>query len=398
MSVVVPNKNKIMMRYLTFLLILVATQLHANGIEFFHGTWEQALEKAKQEEKLIFVDAYAEWCGPCKRMARNVFTQDAVGDFYNKNFINLKIDMEKAENETFRNKYPVAAFPTLYYIDFTGEVVQKIKGAQTVEGFINLGKTALNKNDRSDYYANLYEAGKREYEVVYNHIKALNRADQSSLRIANDYLYAQENLETADNLKFILEATTEIDSRIFDLLIEYRSQIEAVTSKEEVEERIEQAANATLDKAVKYESEDLLEEAQAKMKAHHPSKSTAFELESEMTYARIMQQEQRYFKAWKKYVGKVASDDPQECSMLANTLVSAFPNNTKAIKSAARLAKQAAAESDQYEPRLIYAQILFFQNKKDEAVKVANQALEQATKANDRMGIMEVKNLMQQML
>lgn len=387
-----------MARYIIFALLCTALQLQGAGIEFFYGTWEQALEKAKQEEKLIFVDAYAEWCGPCKRMARNVFTQDAVGAFYNENFINLKIDMEKPENKAFSSQYPAAAFPTLYYIDFTGEVVQKIKGAQTVEGFINLGKTALNKNDRSDYYAGLYEKGERNYETVYNYVKALNRSDEPSLRIANDYLSSQEDLTTEENLKFILEAVTEVDSRIFDLLIEYRPQIEAITSKEVVENKIEQAANATLDKAVKYESEDLLREVQAKMDAHHPEKALAFKLESEMTYTKLMQQEKQYFKAWNQYVKKVASDDPQERSLLAMSLVRALPDNEQAVKSAAKLAAQAASKSDQYEPRLNYAQILLYQDDKSKALKTAEQALEIAVEANDRMGIMKVKQFMQQLL
>lgn len=39
------------------------------------------MAKAKTEDKLLFVDAFAKWCGPCKSMAKNVFTQQKVGDF-----------------------------------------------------------------------------------------------------------------------------------------------------------------------------------------------------------------------------------------------------------------------------------------------------------------------------
>jgi thiol:disulfide interchange protein len=54
----------------------------ANGMEFFHGTWAQALAKAKKENKLVFLDAYTSWCGPCKQMQRNVFPQTTVGSFF----------------------------------------------------------------------------------------------------------------------------------------------------------------------------------------------------------------------------------------------------------------------------------------------------------------------------
>ena len=64
------------------------------GIDFHHGTWKEALAEAQKQDKLVFIDAYAKWCGPCKKMAKNVFTLSEVGDFYNENFINVKLDME----------------------------------------------------------------------------------------------------------------------------------------------------------------------------------------------------------------------------------------------------------------------------------------------------------------
>ena len=78
--------------------ILIGTSSSAQeGIVFSDGTWFQLLEKAKKEDKVIFMDAYTTWCGPCKKMARETFTQKSVGEFYNTNFINVKMDMEKGE-------------------------------------------------------------------------------------------------------------------------------------------------------------------------------------------------------------------------------------------------------------------------------------------------------------
>ncbi len=68
-----------------------------HGIVFFNGTWKQALNKAKADKKIIFLDAYASWCGPCKVMARKTFRDASVAKFYNKNFINIAMDMEKVK-------------------------------------------------------------------------------------------------------------------------------------------------------------------------------------------------------------------------------------------------------------------------------------------------------------
>ena len=86
-----------------------------DGIEFFKGTWQEALEEAQKQDKIIFVDAYAVWCGPCKRMSKEVFPHAEVGAFYNKHFINLKLDMERGEGLKFRQQYPVSAFPLIKY-------------------------------------------------------------------------------------------------------------------------------------------------------------------------------------------------------------------------------------------------------------------------------------------
>mgnify|MGYP002734978489 CR=1 FL=1 len=79
-------------------------------IQFENISFEQALEKANQENKLIFVDAYAAWCGPCKWMDNNVFNKVEVGNVYNPQFVNLRINMETPKGKAFGKKYPVAAY------------------------------------------------------------------------------------------------------------------------------------------------------------------------------------------------------------------------------------------------------------------------------------------------
>lgn len=113
------------------------------GIQFYQGSWEQAKAKAEKEGKPIFVDAYATWCGPCKVMSKRIFTQKKVGDFYNKNFINYKYDMEKGTGPKFKRKHNVSAYPTLIYFNSEGKVVKKVKGARRADGLIQLGKKAL---------------------------------------------------------------------------------------------------------------------------------------------------------------------------------------------------------------------------------------------------------------
>ena len=75
--------------FLALTLLISINSIPAQGIEFFHGTLEEAKEIAKRENKLIFIDCYTTWCGPCKMLSKFVFTDPEMGEFYNENFINL---------------------------------------------------------------------------------------------------------------------------------------------------------------------------------------------------------------------------------------------------------------------------------------------------------------------
>jgi len=357
--------------------ILSAISMTAQGIDFFHGTWAEALEKSKAESKPIFVDAYAVWCGPCKRMAREVFTRKDVGDFYNANFINLKIDMEKEENIVFRQKYPVSAFPTLFYIKSDGEIIRKVKGAQKAESFLQLGKSILSKIDYSADYVKEYEKGNRDPAFMLKYIEALTKSNKPSIKIANLYLKSQEDLSTEINQKIIFAATTEADSKIFDQLIANRKNIEKIVGKEAVATTIEKACKATVLKAIEYEFPELLEEATDKMKTHLPKKAARFAILSELDFCIAMGDAKKYAKCCSDYVKKEAKNDDKELHKLAQQMESNFKKDATVMKQAEKIAKKALDKNGEVlDYHLTYASILSYNGKKTEALKVANNSLD----------------------
>jgi len=130
------------------LLILLLLQLAAkaeapSGIDFFKGTWSQALEKAKKENKLIFLDCYALYCGPCLQMAKNEFTQKNVGRFYNENFINFKLNIKEGIGISLAKKYSITFLPSLLFINGKGYDVYREIGFHNAEKLVVLGKKAL---------------------------------------------------------------------------------------------------------------------------------------------------------------------------------------------------------------------------------------------------------------
>lgn len=115
------------------------------GIQFIEDNWNKALEEAKKENKLIFLDAYASWCGPCKLLKRKTFPDKTAGDFFNKNFINVAVDMEKGDGPALGAKYRVTAYPTLIITDTNGNIVTYTQGYISPKQLIEFGKHGLNQ-------------------------------------------------------------------------------------------------------------------------------------------------------------------------------------------------------------------------------------------------------------
>jgi thioredoxin 1 len=146
-------KNLMLIFVSLFFLITVNTQTalagnpdsESKGIQFFEGTWEEALALAKQENKLIFLDVYATWCGPCKRLKANTFPDPEVGYLYNSHFINVMVDGEKGEGPELRRKYGVRGYPTLLFIDHEGNVVERTSGYRNSAQFLNWGQKVVSR-------------------------------------------------------------------------------------------------------------------------------------------------------------------------------------------------------------------------------------------------------------
>lgn len=92
------------------------------GIAFTEAGWEETLKKAENENRMIFLDIYATWCGPCKRLELFTFSNQQVGDYFNENFINITVDGESEEGRELVRKYGIRGYPSLLIIDHNGEV------------------------------------------------------------------------------------------------------------------------------------------------------------------------------------------------------------------------------------------------------------------------------------
>jgi len=362
-------------------IVFFATSSFAQGIEFFHGTWKEAIELAQKEDKLIFVDANTAWCGPCRRMAANVFTQQHVGDFYNGRFINMKIDMEKGDVD-FRAKYSVKAYPTLMFINSEGEIIKRKVGGQRADGLIKLGREALALFENVDEMNDLFAQGKNDAAFLRKYVKALNNAGKPSTKAANQYLRAQKDLSTEENLLFIYNSVANADSKVFDLLIKHRAGIEALKSKKEVNKLIKSACNKTVSTAIEFQDEGLLAEAKTKMKDNNPSESKEFAYSADMKYYAALRSPEKYLKATKKYAKKIVKKDASMQNALAMDMYKAFPKDEKVLEFSLDLAKKSAKTGGLWEYYFAYAQLLAEVKDYPKAIETGEKAFEMAKAKN----------------
>jgi len=113
------------------------------GLQFIEADWNKALAEAKKQNKLIFLDAYASWCGPCKLLKKNTFPDKEAGEYFNSNFINIAIDMEKGDGPALAEKYGVNAYPTLIITDANGKIITYTQGYIKPKQLIDFGKYGI---------------------------------------------------------------------------------------------------------------------------------------------------------------------------------------------------------------------------------------------------------------
>lgn len=375
----VKNHMKARKHLLVLLIFILGSSftLFSQGIDFFEGSWEEALELAKKEDKLIFVDCYAVWCGPCRRMSNNVFPDPKAGAFFNENFINLKLDMEKSPGLRFRKSYPVSAFPTLYFIDKEGEVVLSVTGGRDVNGLIQLGGQALARYNPNIGYSERFEEGDRSSEVVYYHLENLLRQDEAVLALANEHFSTTSDLNDPYNFKILVLAMTESDSRLFDQFVRNKERIISEQDEDFFYHKIRESGWNTLRKAMNFREPLLRDEAIKNMKRAGLPDVNAFELKSHLYFAVRMRDGESFVKAFERFLREEGPNDTEACIEFYDLGFRAFgetPDLIEAASAIGRLARQA----DNAELHYRHAKVLLLQGQNRQAERAIDRAIDLA--------------------
>ena len=311
-------------------------------------------------------------------MAKNVFTQSEVGDFFNSNFINLKLDMEKADGRTFGAQYPVSAYPTLFFLDSQGNILKKITGGQQAEALINHGQVAIKSYDKTEAFEKLYNEGQRDYELMVSYVKELNKVDKPSAKIANEYIKSNPDISKSEKAAFLMQAVTESDSKLYDQLIELKAEAIKGGSEEEFVSVVTSATMKTVSKAVEYDYKDLVDEAIVQYEKADIGDKKRFKSEAYLNYYSEAGEYASWKELSKSYLKKYGKKNPELYRGHLSTLMAEFNYQDDSTTYAKEIYKELIKKDDSTDTYNQYIQFLAKANQKAEAVKVVKEAMKKA--------------------
>lgn len=241
-----------MKKLLTGLVCIAVLSASAQNreINFKEANWKTQLVTAEKENKLIFFDAYTSWCGPCKMMAKDVFTKDSVADLFNNTFHNVKYDMEKGEGPGLKDKYGVSAYPTYLFINADGEVVHKIVGSMSAAEFLAEARNALKPESTAFGMAKKFDAGDHSETTVIAYLGALEKAYESDKMGSVAKIYfdglPKASLMGARNWDLALKYLNNPSSQAFAYLYANKAELEKKYGADKVNMYFERTMNSAV--------------------------------------------------------------------------------------------------------------------------------------------------------
>ncbi len=359
-------------------LSLCTTTFAQKGIQFDEAPFTEVLAKAKKENKMVFMDAYTTWCGPCKMLVRNTFPDSAVGAFFNQYFISTSKDMERGEGPALAQKYSVNAYPTLLFLDGDGNVIHRDAGYLNPEGFLALGKVAANNDNNLSSVEKRYSGGDRSPEFLFKYMQMRYKmADNSHDPVAQAFLNTQPDWKSQVASTSIMNFIDNPTSKAFRFLLDNKNYFAEKFGTDGVMSKIEHVVSGELNtcnfNTSMAQMDSILNEV-------YPEQGKRLGSAYSMTYAFKQKDKKAYVAAADYFLTTFPPEDAAVYDDIALRLVRFAPTR-KMTKQAEKWIKMANTKEEIYENYLTLAQIYELRNKRSCLRKAATKAIELGTAA-----------------
>jgi thioredoxin-related protein len=357
---------------------LSAQDAHINFVDI---ELDSAYKLAKAENKLVFVDCYTTWCGPCKYMDANIFTQKEVADYYNENFINVKLDMEAGEGEVFAGWYEVRSYPTYIFLDVSGrrkQLAHRTVGSMEAERFIQFGKDAADTSSRVGEWRARYAEGDRDPEFIKEYVQKLYDAGYSSdAREISYWLYQDLNWGEIDSTdaEILLRFINGNAHPLYASMMENLTKLEKVADEEMLYRTLIRGYMTSVWQGMRSEDPSVsFKNAMTDADALNFSGKEKMKWEIELFYAE-QQDPERYLELAPQFAQKYNMDN----SIALNSVAWAIyekTDNKKTLGQALDLVNRSVELDANYNNLDTKMRILYALGKKKEAIALSSEISE----------------------
>ena len=359
------------------LAIVLAGSAFAGGIKFFKGSFEEALEESKRSNKPIFADFYADWCGPCKWMQRDVFTDKEVGDYFNENFISLKIDAERDEQDLVEF-IELEAYPTLVFFDSDGDILLKTVGALDTDELMAKAKQATKgpeiragfKSDPDNYellkdYLELVSAEDEDEaeKVALTYLRKLSKDELKSDKawfLISEYVFDYET----DIVKFVLENDEFFESEHYG----YSDYILKNVMLKVLRDAIDNEDMALVQKCIDME---VRARKISEMLDHDPE---YYALETKYIYFYNIDDHDNYFTSYEAFIKGYKWDDADELAEIVTEFADDFSYDPEMVKKSISWAHRAMELQKDWRTYFAASYAYAFSDEMEKAIELAEDA------------------------
>lgn len=207
-----------------------------SNINFIDNDLGKAIELAMSEDKLIFIDGYATWCMPCKLMDEEVFSHENVLTFFNNEFINVKLDLEKGLGPILAARYNAQVLPAYFFLTSDETLVHQCEGFQGVTDLLLHAQSALDPANQRAAVNARYDQGGRKPDFLYNYaFRKQQEGDPAYETIVDEYLGTQTEWSSPKNMKFIYHFVDDAYSPMFAHIADNREVYEKMFGHEDLD-------------------------------------------------------------------------------------------------------------------------------------------------------------------
>jgi len=372
-------KNSI--AFLFLILLLNTAFAQDKGLKFQDITYEQALQKSATEKKPVFLFGFATWCHFCEYMKDSVLKTEAVGDFYNQNFICIKMDLEKEGKNLNQKTIRAKSFPVLLFMNGQGEMLHRITGKKDAQDFLQIGSDALDSTKQLRTFVYKYRDGKLSPQQTYEYFKMVDRAGMDNQSLINNYLtlISEDKLTATYSWKIMYELFKDIEQPCMKLVLDHRADYSAKYTSDSIDNKIMGLyINALMNKVQLLDSNGYVS-IQEKLRASKLDLAEKIIAFADLNKMKMKGEWEAYFRNAVLFVDQYAQNDYRRLNDIAyNIFEKAYDKDL--LRKAEGWSQKAVSLMDTYKNNYTLACLYYRNEKYDEARTVLYHAIDLATK------------------